>query len=100
MDRIALTGTTERRIRGDKMKEERMDCPSGHGKMALRKAKKPMTFRGVKIIVPIEQYRCPVCGVEAGTVEQTARIQKTIAYAYRRAVNLLTEVNHASDCIP
>ncbi len=72
------------------MKEERMDCPSGHGKMVLRKAKKPMTFRGVKIIVPIEQYRCTICGVEAGTVNQTARIQKTIADAYRRAVNLLT----------
>jgi len=72
------------------MKEVIMDCPSGHGKMVLRKAKKLMTFRGVKIIVPIEQYRCTVCGVEAGTVNQTARIQKTIADAYRRAVNLLT----------
>ena len=72
------------------MKEVRMDCPSGHGKMVLRKAKKRMTFRGVKIIVPIEQYRCRVCGVEVGTVNQTARMQKTIADAYRKAVNLLT----------
>ena len=76
-------------MRGNKMKEERMDCPSGHGKMVLRKAKQRMTFRGVKIIVPIEQYRCTVCGVEAGTVNQAARIQKTIADAYRKAVNLL-----------
>ncbi len=67
-----------------------MDCPSGHGKMVLRKTKKRMTFRGVNIIVPIEQYGCKVCGVEAGTVNQTARIQKTIANAYRKAVNLLT----------
>jgi putative zinc finger/helix-turn-helix YgiT family protein len=72
------------------MKEERMDCPSGHGKMVLRKRKKRMTFRGVKIIVPMEQYRCTVCGVEAGTVNQAARIQRTIADAYRKAVNLLT----------
>ena len=72
------------------MKEVIMDCPSGHGKMVLRKVKKPMTFRGVKMIVSIEQYRCTACGVEAGTVNQTARIQKTIADAYRRAVNLLT----------
>jgi len=72
------------------MKEERMDCPSGHGKMVLRKTKQRMTFRGLKIIVPIEQYRCAVCGVEAGTVNQAARIQKTIADAYRKAVNLLT----------
>jgi len=72
------------------MKEVRMDCPRGHGKMVLRKAKQRMTFRGVKIIIPIEQYRCTVCGVEAGTVNQAARIQKTIADVYRKAVNLLT----------
>src|SRR4030043_1879922 len=67
-----------------------MDCPSGHGKMVLRKTKKRMTFRGVNIIVPIEQYRCTVCGAEAGTVNQAARIQKTMADAYRKAVNLIT----------
>jgi putative zinc finger/helix-turn-helix YgiT family protein len=72
------------------MKEARMDCPSEHGKMVLRKAKKRMIFRGIKIIVPVEQYRCAVCGVEVGSVDQTARIQKTIADAYRRAANLLT----------
>jgi len=77
-------------MRGNKMKEVRMDCPSGHGKMVLKKAKKRMTFRGVKIIVPVEQYRCTVCGVEAGTVNQTARIQKAIADSYRKAVSLLT----------
>ena len=72
------------------MKEVRMNCPSGHGKMVVRKAKKRMTFRGVKIIVPIEQYICTACGAEAGTVNQAARIQKAIADAYRKAVNLLT----------
>jgi putative zinc finger/helix-turn-helix YgiT family protein len=72
------------------MKEEKMDCPSGHGKMALRKGRQRMTFRGVKIIAPIEQYRCAVCGAETATVSQAARIQKTIADAYRKAVNLLT----------
>jgi putative zinc finger/helix-turn-helix YgiT family protein len=71
------------------MKDVRMDCPSGHGKIVLRKGKKRMTFRGVKIVVPIEQYRCPECGAETGTVSQTARIQKAIADAYRKAVNLL-----------
>jgi putative zinc finger/helix-turn-helix YgiT family protein len=77
-------------MRGNKMKEAGMDCPGGHGKMVLRRAKKIMTFRGVKIIVPVEQYVCAACGVEAGTVNQAARIQKTIADAYRKAVNLLT----------
>jgi len=77
-------------MRGNKMKEIRMDCPSGHGKMMLRKTKKRMTFRGVNIIVPIEQYQCTVCGVEAATVTQAARIQKKMADAYRKAVNLIT----------
>jgi putative zinc finger/helix-turn-helix YgiT family protein len=77
-------------MRGNKMKEAKMDCPSGHGKMVLRKAKKRMTFRGVKITVPVEQYVCTACGVEAGTANQAAHIQETIAEAYRKAVNLLT----------
>jgi putative zinc finger/helix-turn-helix YgiT family protein len=81
---------TEKKMRGNKMKEVRMDCPSGHGKMVLRKTKKRMTFRGVNITVPIEQYRCTVCGAETGTVNQAARIQKTMADAYRKAVNLIT----------
>ena len=72
------------------MKEVRMDCPSGHGKMVLRKTKKRLTFRGVNIIVPTEQYRCAVCGVEAATVTQAARIQKTMADAYRKAADLIT----------
>jgi len=67
-----------------------MDCPRGHGKMVLRKGKKQVRFRGVKLIVPIDQYRCTACGVEAGTASQAARIQKAIADAYRKAVNLLT----------
>ncbi len=72
------------------MKEERMNCPNGHGKMVLKEIKKQMAFRGVKIIVPTEQYRCRVCGVEAATVNQAARIQRTIAEAYRKSVKLLT----------
>ena len=49
-----------------------------------------MTFRGVNITVPIDQYVCTVCSMEAGTVNQTADIQKAISEAYRKAVNLLT----------
>lgn len=72
------------------MKEVRMDCPSGHGKMVLRKTKKRMTFRGVNIIAPIEQYRCTVCGVETATVNQAADTQMAISETYHKAVNLLT----------
>ncbi len=72
------------------MKETGMDCPSGHGKMALRRVKKRMAFRGVEIAVPVEQYVCAVCGAEAGTINQTAQIQEAIADAYRKTVSLLT----------
>jgi putative zinc finger/helix-turn-helix YgiT family protein len=71
------------------MEEVRMKCPAGHGEMRIKKAKKKVIFRGVGISVPVEQYVCTVCGAEAGTVQQTAAIQKTISDTYRKAVNLL-----------
>jgi putative zinc finger/helix-turn-helix YgiT family protein len=74
----------------EEMKEERMDCPSGHGKMVIRQTTEKIDFRGVSIKFPVEQYICMVCGTKAGTAEQTDTIQKTIANVYRRAVNLLT----------
>ena len=49
-----------------------------------------MKFRGVDIDVPVEQYLCPVCGIKAGTIEQTSAIQKAISNAYRKATHLLT----------
>ncbi len=72
------------------MNEKGMSCPNGHGKMMVKKTKKQMTFRGVNLIVPIEQYVCTVCGKEAGTASQTADIQKAISEAYRKTANLLT----------
>jgi len=81
---------TEKRLREVEMKEKGMSCPNGHGKMVIRREKKRMTFRGVNITVPINQYVCTVCSMEAGTVNQTADIQKAISEAYRKAVNLLT----------
>ena len=49
-----------------------------------------MAFRGVDINVPVESYTCAVCGLEAGTVEETAKIQRAISDAYRKALGLLT----------
>jgi len=72
------------------MTEVRMNCPNGHGKMVVKKTKKGVTFRGVKITVPVEEYVCIVCGIEASTVDQTASLQKAISDAYRKATNLLT----------
>jgi putative zinc finger/helix-turn-helix YgiT family protein len=81
---------TEKRLGEVEMKENGMNCPNGHGKMVIIKVKKRMTFRGINITVPTNQYVCRVCGTEAGTVNQTADIQKAISEAYRKAVNLLT----------
>jgi putative zinc finger/helix-turn-helix YgiT family protein len=72
------------------MKDIRMDCPNGHGKMLIKKSEKKINFRGVDINIPVEHHSCPVCGVEAGTIDQAAHMQKAISEAYREAVNLLT----------
>ena len=72
------------------MEEVRMKCPAGHREMRIKKAKKKVTFRGVNLLVPVEQYVCRVCSAEAGTVSQAAAIQKTISDTYRKAVALLT----------
>jgi ssDNA-binding Zn-finger/Zn-ribbon topoisomerase 1 len=47
---------TEKRLREVEMKEKGMSCPNGHGKMVMRREKKRMTFRGVNITVPVNQY--------------------------------------------
>jgi putative zinc finger/helix-turn-helix YgiT family protein len=67
-----------------------MNCPNGHGVMPLRKIQKKITFRDVAVTVASHLHVCPVCKMEAGTVEQTAELQKAIAEAYRKEVGLLT----------
>lgn len=67
-----------------------MKCPKGHGAMRIFKKEKQATFRGVEITYPVEVFRCPVCSLEAGTLDQTAVIQKAMADAYRKKKGLLT----------
>jgi putative zinc finger/helix-turn-helix YgiT family protein len=67
-----------------------MNCPNGHGPMPLKKTVKKMLFRDVDISVAADVYVCPVCKLEAGTVQQTARVQLSIAEAYRTKAGLLT----------
>jgi putative zinc finger/helix-turn-helix YgiT family protein len=74
----------------DDMNETRMLCPRGHKEMVIKRIQKSIAFRGTRLSFPVEQYVCPECGAEAGTVKQTAAIQKSIADAYRKAVGLLT----------
>ena len=82
--------STEKKLRKNEMRESEMNCPSGHGAMTIKKTRKRIAFRGQDLVIPVEQYVCPICGAEAGTVEQTAAIQRAISDAYRKAVDLMT----------
>lgn len=72
------------------MSESKLYCPRGHKGMTIRTSEKKVLFRDKQLAVPVEQYVCPECGAEAGTIEQTATIQKLITDAYRKSVGLLT----------
>jgi putative zinc finger/helix-turn-helix YgiT family protein len=72
------------------MGKKTMTCPNGHGKMSSEKINKTMNFRSVGINFQAEHYLCPVCGLEAGDIDQTTATQRAISNAYRQAVNLLT----------
>ena len=72
------------------MEIKTMTCPNGHGKMSSEKIDKTVHFRGMDIKFQAEHYVCPVCGIEAGDIDQTATTQRAISDVYRKAVNLLT----------
>lgn len=58
--------------------------------MLLRILNKCTKFRGVELSYPAEVFVCPICNLEAGTIEQASAIQKAIADAYRKKKGLLT----------
>ncbi len=67
-----------------------INCPNEHGEMALRRVEKETTFKGERINYYIDNYVCEKCGINIGTVEQTAKVQNVIADAYREKIGLLT----------
>jgi putative zinc finger/helix-turn-helix YgiT family protein len=67
-----------------------LDCPKGHGPMAIEKLRKQKTYRGVDIEYTAEAFVCPECGLEAGTVQSAGDVQRAIADAYRNRAGLLT----------
>ncbi len=69
---------------------ETLECPKGHGPLALKKLPKEKTFKGVDINYTVEAFVCPACGLEAGTVRSASRVQRAIADAYRAKVGFLT----------
>lgn len=72
------------------MEHKKMMCPNCRIVMSPVKGKKKARFRGEDIAYEYEGFACPQCGLEAGTLGQTAAIQRTMADAYRRKVGLLT----------
>lgn len=67
-----------------------VNCPRGHGPMAIKKLEKNTTFKGVDITFTADTLVCPKCGIEAGTVKTASDVQRAIADAYRFRMGLLT----------
>ena len=67
-----------------------LNCPKGHGPMALKELEKQSTFKGVDITCSADTFVCPECGIEAGTVKTAGNVQRAIADAYRSKMRLLT----------
>jgi len=67
-----------------------LNCPRGHNKMKLRKITRTVSFRGMEISCQVEAYVCPVCGMEAGTVNSTGVLQQELAETFRRRTGLLS----------
>jgi putative zinc finger/helix-turn-helix YgiT family protein len=67
-----------------------LNCPRGHDRMKLRKFTKTVSFRGIEIPYQVEDYICPECGMEAGTVHSAGAIQTQLADGFRKQTGLLT----------
>jgi hypothetical protein len=67
---------------------KRIHCPKGHGPMELKELHKEKTFKGVDISYTAEAFVCPICGLEAGTVEIAGAVQCAIADGYREKLCL------------
>jgi hypothetical protein len=67
------------------------DCPNSHGAMELKRFTDTKSFRGEEIIFAGEYYVCPVCGLEAGTIELTMAIQRATYHAYLRKIGVLQD---------
>jgi putative zinc finger/helix-turn-helix YgiT family protein len=69
---------------------KQMHCPKGHGAMEPQKKHRTVPFRGIELNITEDAFVCPVCQLNAGTVESAGKIQQTIADTYRKQTGLLT----------
>ena len=70
--------------------EKIISCPNDKEPMELKAITKERIFRGVNIEYDEELFVCSECGVEAADINQAAKIQRSLADAYRVKENLLT----------
>ncbi len=68
------------------------DCPNGHGTMHLVKKTDTIKYRGMEIPYAEECWQCPVCGLEANTVEQAAAIQEAVLVYQNRMANPVSRI--------
>lgn len=60
-----------------------INCPKGHGPMEQKQLEKQKTFKSVDLEYMANAFICPECGLEAGTVQSAADVQRAIVDAYR-----------------
>ena len=87
---VSIPSQGPAREKGVKIEKEMMTCPGCGRVMERRKEGKEIPFRGINICFNSERFVCPGCGFEAGSLEQTAAIQRNISDAYRQKMGLLT----------
>ena len=71
------------------MERNEMKCPACENALKRVQKEGKTRFRDEDIVYAFEGFVCPKCGLETGTLEQTAAIQKRISDAYRSKAGLL-----------
>jgi putative zinc finger/helix-turn-helix YgiT family protein len=66
------------------------NCPKGHGVMEQKQIERTIPFKGIEVNIIEEAYVCPVCKLSAGTIASAAKIQQTIADAYKKQTGFLS----------
>ena len=64
-----------------------MRCPNNCGPMELKILIKEVTFKGKKFEVKVQNYVCPVCGLELADAKLACENQRAIVDAYQKPEN-------------
>ena len=64
-----------------------MICANACGEMKLVTQEKTVSVKDVNITAASTFYLCPVCGLEAGTIEQAGAFQKVLLDKYNALID-------------